>query len=278
MRESIAEVLQTIAIAVLLVVLVIFAFLRDWRTTLVPVLVIPVSLVGAFFLMYLFGFSINVLSLLGIVLAIGLGVDDAIVVTENIYAKIEQGLPADRLASAPGHRCRCSCTSDDPRNFSSPSPSSLMRGIPTLPVLLLGGLLLGGCSPFGTDENGADRLVGPTWRLTALRAPDGTTTPVDSLIGQPDSSAAYTLEFREDDQLGGVADCNIYGGDYAARDDGALSVDMLVSTEQYCGEASREPLYLDALSSADAYEVDDEGLRIRFEGEGLLWFDRGAGP
>lgn len=92
-RASIAEVLQTIALAVLLVVLVIFAFLRDWRTTLVPVLVIPVSLVGAFFLMYLLGFSINVLSLLGLVLAIGLVVDDAIVVTENIYAKIEQGLP-----------------------------------------------------------------------------------------------------------------------------------------------------------------------------------------
>ena len=93
-RESIAEVIQTIGLAVLLVVLVIFAFLRDWRTTLVPVLVIPVSLVGAFFVMYLLGFSINVLSLLGIVLAIGLVVDDAIVVTENIYAKLEQGMPA----------------------------------------------------------------------------------------------------------------------------------------------------------------------------------------
>jgi len=153
-----------------------------------------------------------------------------------------------------------------------------MRRRTTFALLLLGGLLLGGCSLFGTDENGADRLVGPTWRLTSLQTPDGDTRPAEALVGRPDTSAAYTLEFKEDDQLGGVADCNRYGGDYAARDDGALSVDMLVSTEQYCGEASREPLYLDALSSADAYEVDDEGLRIRFEGEGLLWFDRGAGP
>jgi multidrug efflux pump len=92
-RASIAEVQETILLAFVLVVLVIFLFLRDWNTTLIPVFAIPISLIGAFFLMYLAGFSINVLTLLGIVLAIGLVVDDAIVVLENIYAKVEQGLP-----------------------------------------------------------------------------------------------------------------------------------------------------------------------------------------
>jgi multidrug efflux pump len=91
-RASIAEVEETIYIAFILVVIVIFLFLRDWRITLVPVTVIPVSLVGAFFVMYVAGFSINVLSMLAIVLAVGLVVDDAIVVTENIYLKIEKGM------------------------------------------------------------------------------------------------------------------------------------------------------------------------------------------
>jgi len=88
-KRSISEVRETILIAFILVVLVIFLFLRDWRTTLIPVLAIPVSLIGAFFIMYLANFSINVLTLLGIVLAIGIVVDDAIVVLENIYSKIE---------------------------------------------------------------------------------------------------------------------------------------------------------------------------------------------
>ena len=90
-RESIAEVQETIFIAFLLVVMIIFVFLRDWRTTLIPVATIPISLIGTFFVMYLLGFTINVLTLLGIVLAIGLVVDDAIVVLENIYVKIEEG-------------------------------------------------------------------------------------------------------------------------------------------------------------------------------------------
>ncbi len=90
-KKSIREVQQTIFLAFVLVILVIFFFLRDWRTTLIPVVVIPVSLTGAFFVMYAAGFSINVLTLLGLVLAIGLVVDDAIVVLENIYAKIERG-------------------------------------------------------------------------------------------------------------------------------------------------------------------------------------------
>ncbi|MEM6337155.1 MAG: efflux RND transporter permease subunit, partial [Bacteroidota bacterium] len=90
-RTSIREVQQTIFIALGLVLLVIFLFLRDWRSTLVPVVVIPIALIGAFGVMYLLGFSINVLTLLALVLAIGLVVDDAIVVLENIYAKIEAG-------------------------------------------------------------------------------------------------------------------------------------------------------------------------------------------
>lgn len=97
-RDSIAEVRQTIVIAFILVVLVIFLFLRDWRTTLIPVIVIPIALIGAFFIMFIAGFSINVLTLLGIVLAIGLVVDDSIVVLENIYAKIEQDMPPVQAA------------------------------------------------------------------------------------------------------------------------------------------------------------------------------------
>ncbi|HZW37668.1 MAG TPA: efflux RND transporter permease subunit [Ignavibacteriaceae bacterium] len=91
-RTSISEVEETILIAFGLVVLIIFLFLRDWRTTVIPVIAIPISLIGAFFIMYLANFSINVLTLLGIVLAIGIVVDDAIVVLENIYAKIEDGM------------------------------------------------------------------------------------------------------------------------------------------------------------------------------------------
>jgi len=91
-RKSIEEVEETIMIAILLVTIIIFLFLRDWRSTIIPLTAIPVSLIGVFFLMYLVGFSINVLTLLGIVLSIGLVVDDAIVVLENIYSKIEEGL------------------------------------------------------------------------------------------------------------------------------------------------------------------------------------------
>ncbi|MCF6158812.1 MAG: efflux RND transporter permease subunit [wastewater metagenome] len=91
-RESITEVQQTIFIAFCLVICIIFCFLRDWRTTIIPLLAIPISLIGSFFIMYLAGFSVNVLSLLGVVLAIGLVVDDAIIVLENIYTKIEKGM------------------------------------------------------------------------------------------------------------------------------------------------------------------------------------------
>ncbi len=91
-RASIAEVEETVYVAFILVIIIIFLFLRDWRVTLVPCIVIPVSLIGAFFIMYLAGFSINVLSMLAIVLAVGLVVDDAIVMTENIYVRIERGM------------------------------------------------------------------------------------------------------------------------------------------------------------------------------------------
>jgi len=91
-KQSLKEVESTIFIAFALVVLIIFLFLRNWRTTLIPVLAIPVSLIGVFFVMYIAGFTINTLTLFAVVLAIGLVVDDAIVVVENIYSKIERGM------------------------------------------------------------------------------------------------------------------------------------------------------------------------------------------
>ena len=97
-QDSITEVQQTIFLAFGLVVLIIFMFLRDWRTTLIPVVTIPISLIGSFFIMYIADFSINVLTLLGLVLAIGLVVDDTIVVLENIYAKIEKGIKPKEAA------------------------------------------------------------------------------------------------------------------------------------------------------------------------------------
>lgn len=92
-KNSILEVEETLLIAFVLVVLIIYLFFRDWLIALRPLIDIPVSLIAAFFIMYISGFTINVLTLLGIVLATGLVVDDGIVVTENIYKKIEQGMP-----------------------------------------------------------------------------------------------------------------------------------------------------------------------------------------
>lgn len=91
-KESLKEVVRTLFEAILLVVLVVFVFLQNWRTTLIPSIAIPVSLIGTFALFSIFGFSINTLSLLGLVLAIGLVVDDAIVVVENVEKKLEQGV------------------------------------------------------------------------------------------------------------------------------------------------------------------------------------------
>ena len=99
-RDSLAEVRQTLFLALLLVCLTIFLFLREGRTSLIPLITIPVSLVGGLFFVYLAGYTINVLTLLALVLAVGLVVDDAVVVLENIYTKIEAGLPAREAAAA----------------------------------------------------------------------------------------------------------------------------------------------------------------------------------
>ncbi len=90
-KKAIEEVEETLLIAFVLVVIVIYLFFRDWLIAIRPLIDIPVALIGTFFIMYIFGFSINVLTLLGIVLATGLVVDDGIVVTENIFKKLEQG-------------------------------------------------------------------------------------------------------------------------------------------------------------------------------------------
>ncbi len=97
-EESINAVYRTIVEAMILVTLVIFLFLRSFRSTLIPFVTIPVSLIGACFFLWLFGFTINILTLLGMVLAIGLVVDDAIVVLENIHRHIEEGVPPFRAA------------------------------------------------------------------------------------------------------------------------------------------------------------------------------------
>lgn len=97
-RKSLAEVKETLLIAFGLVVLVIFFFFRNWLIALRPLIDIPISLIGTFFVMYIAGFSINILTLLGIVLATGLVVDDGIVVTENIFRKLEEGMPIRKAA------------------------------------------------------------------------------------------------------------------------------------------------------------------------------------
>lgn len=128
-RRSIKEVEETVLVAFGLVVLVVFAFFREWRTTLIPVLAIPVSIIGAFAIMSLAGFSINTLTLLGIVLAIGLVVDDAIVVLENIYGKIENGMPPLR-AGIEGTR----------EIFTAVISTTITLAVVFLPLLFMGGL------------------------------------------------------------------------------------------------------------------------------------------
>jgi multidrug efflux pump len=128
-RRSLLEVTETIFIAFVLVVLVVFAFLREWRTTLIPVVAIPVSIVGSFAVMVAAGFSINTLTLLGIVLAIGLVVDDAIVVLENIYAKIEAGM-APMAAGIAGTK----------EIFMAVISTTITLAVVFLPLLFMGGL------------------------------------------------------------------------------------------------------------------------------------------
>ena len=105
--EGMKEIVKTLLIAIVLVILVVYLFLQDWRATLIPLLAVPVSLVGTFVFFPLFGFSINTLSLFGLVLAIGLVVDDAIVVVEGVQRHIEEGLlrkmrPEKQWKSSPG--------------------------------------------------------------------------------------------------------------------------------------------------------------------------------
>lgn len=128
-RHSLKEVEETVLIAFGLVVLVVFAFFREWRTTLIPVLAIPVSIIGAFAIMKVAGFSINTLTLLGIVLAIGLVVDDAIVVLENIYGKIENGVPPMQ-AGIEGTR----------EIFTAVISTTITLAVVFLPLLFMGGL------------------------------------------------------------------------------------------------------------------------------------------
>jgi hydrophobe/amphiphile efflux-1 (HAE1) family protein len=128
-RRSLLEVTETIFIAFVLVVLVVFAFLREWRTTLIPVIAIPVSIIGTFAIIHAAGFSINTLTLLGIVLSIGLVVDDAIVVLENIYAKIETGA-SPLEASIAGTR----------EIFFAVVSTTLTLAVVFLPLLFMGGL------------------------------------------------------------------------------------------------------------------------------------------
>src|SRR5277367_1135060 len=100
-RAGMKEILWTLLIAIVLVILVVYLFLQDWRATLIPMLAVPVSLVGTFVVFPLFGFSINTLSMFGLVLAIGLVVDDAIVVVEGVQHHIEEGLsPKDAAIKA----------------------------------------------------------------------------------------------------------------------------------------------------------------------------------
>jgi HAE1 family hydrophobic/amphiphilic exporter-1 len=99
--EGIKEIIVTLLIAIVLVILVVYLFLQDWRATLIPMLAVPVSLVGTFVLFPLFGFSINTLSMFGLVLAVGLVVDDAIVVVEGVQRHIDEGLaPKDAARKA----------------------------------------------------------------------------------------------------------------------------------------------------------------------------------
>src|SRR5258708_37289380 len=101
---SMHDVVLTLAQALLLVVAVVFIFLQSWRTTIIPTIAIPVSLIATLAVMETLGFSLNMLSLLGMVLAIGLVVDDAIVVVENVERQLEAGFPPPEKAAAAGEK------------------------------------------------------------------------------------------------------------------------------------------------------------------------------
>lgn len=129
-RNSLAEVEETLVISFILVVLVIFLFFRDWLIAIRPLIDIPISLVATFFIMYLMGFSVNILTLLAIVLATGLVVDDGIVVTENIFKKLERGLPIREAAVAGSKEI-----------FFAVISTSLTLAVVFLPVIFLEGFV-----------------------------------------------------------------------------------------------------------------------------------------
>ncbi len=129
-RKSLAEVKETLFISLSLVVLVIFFFFRNWLIAIRPLIDIPISLIATFFIMYLAGFSVNVLTLLGIVLATGLVVDDGIVVTENIFRKLEGGLPI-RQAALEGSK----------EIFFAVISTSITLAVVFLPVIFLQGFV-----------------------------------------------------------------------------------------------------------------------------------------
>lgn len=129
-RNSLSEVKETLIISFALVVLVIFAFFRNWLIALRPLIDIPISLVATFFIMYVAGFSINILTLLSIVLATGLVVDDGIVVTENIFRKLEEGMPI-RKAALEGSR----------EIFFAVISTSITLAVVFLPVIFLEGFV-----------------------------------------------------------------------------------------------------------------------------------------
>ena len=127
--EGINEILHTLAEAIVLVIIVVFVFLQNWRATLIPLLTVPVSLVGAFMFFPLLGFSINVLSLLGLVLAIGIVVDDAIVVVEAVMHHIEHGMSPKEATSRRWKKCP-----------GRSSPLRLILSAVFIPVGFMGGI------------------------------------------------------------------------------------------------------------------------------------------
>ncbi len=143
-RKSIQEVEETLLISFTLVVLVIFFFFRNWLIAIRPLIDIPISLVATFFIMYLAGFSINVLTLLGVVLATGLVVDDGIVVTENIFRKLEGGLPI-RKAALEGSK----------EIFFAVISTSITLAVVFLPVIFLQGFVGSLFREFGITVAGA---------------------------------------------------------------------------------------------------------------------------
>lgn len=143
-KRSILEVGETLAIAFALVVLIIFLFFRDWLIAVRPLIDIPVSLMGAFFIMYISGFTINVLTLLAIVLATGLVVDDGIVVTENIFKKLEAGLDK-----------HCAAREGSEEIFFAVIATSITLAVVFLPIIFLQGFVGSLFREFGVVVAGA---------------------------------------------------------------------------------------------------------------------------